>query len=235
MIVPTSHGSIYAMRGFEDGKWFQHAYTHSAPISTTLQPRLSITFRLTSHTGKKIKFVPDTSKPIRVVCEPDFHHVSFQDMYEEVKEFLFPDTTKMFNKTYLNNGRMSGDFLSWADPSSFVYVYGGTPHTGKPMGPLMMQLRDIICGCFRQPLDWGHVTYYPAGTCKLNAHSDDEKVIQYGSDIFALTFMPSRDIREIHIEKKKPKKPKEKTQNKPKEKKKKRTPKQNIAKKLKIK
>lgn len=228
------------MRGFEDGKWFQHAYTHSAPESTTLQPRLSITFRLTADAGKKMKFIPDTTQPIRVVCEPDFHHVSFQDMYDEVKEFLFPDTTKLFNKTYLNNGRLSGDFVcpsSWVDASSFVYVYGRTPHTGKPMGPLMMQLRDIIVASFGQPLDWGHVTYYPSGRCKLNAHSDDEKVIQYGSDIFALTFMPYNDIREIHIEKKnqkKPKTPKEKTPKKT-PKKKRTTPKQNIAKKLKIK
>lgn len=199
MDIPTFHGSLYGMQGFEDGKWFQHVFEHSAPESKTAQPRLSITFRLTAHAGSILNFKPDTTKQVYIPFEPKFHTTSFKDMFHEVKDKLTADKG-MYGAT--NNGRMAGEFMCtkiWESPESFVYVYSHKKHFGNAMGPLMTALRDSVSAKFGHPLDWGHVTYYPAGNCKLMAHSDDEPTIQYGSDIFALTFMPNDDVRKINI------------------------------------
>lgn len=182
------------MCGFSgDGKWFQHCCVHGAPAAKSQDAkRLSLTFRLTAQTALKTNFKPNVEKAIDVMFQEQFHDVSFDDMYSEIKSALIPDVTKMFGKVYENKGRMSGEFLSaefWPDASQFVYTYGRVKHPGNKMGPIMQSLCGKITKVFGQQVDWVHATYYPCGESKLKAHSDDEECIAYGSDIFALTFL----------------------------------------------
>ncbi len=192
------------MCGFsKTGEWFQQCKHHGALASQSTSPRLSLTFRLTATTAAKLKFEPDLSRPLQVALELNFHSVSFEDMFAEIKDVLMPDITSMFGKTHTNNGRMSSELMTkdnWPNASAFIYKYSRKNHVGTPMGPLLSFLTKAVSAYAQQPFDWAHATFYPSGDAKLSAHADDESCIASGSDIYALTFMPpGSDARDIFI------------------------------------
>ncbi len=205
--IKTSHNHFYSMQGVHtNGKGFQECMQHGVDADEKCtSARLSLTFRLTAHTESKLKekysqtihdVSPelDTSTPneLKVTSMDHFSNVTWDAIFSELQELLDPDVTQMYGKVYENSGRMSAEIMHpafWTHSSDFVYKYGNKKHVGKPMGPIVSQLCEIVKKVTNQEYDWVHVTYYPSGIAKLSAHADNEPEIAKCSIISCLTFM----------------------------------------------
>jgi hypothetical protein len=199
--LTTRDGQLYMMCGL-----FQSKYTHEL-LESKIQtgPRLSLTYRLTSSRMGKVQ---SHSVPVDVsylVLENDFcsKSCSYSEVYNELKDYLQPDVTSMFGKTYTNNGRMSGEFMLqtiWPNPIEFVYQYGNTKHYGNPMSPALVKLSHLLAERQHINFDWCHVTWYPNEMCKISAHADDEPEIKPNSDIACISFMENpKDTRDLRF------------------------------------
>ena len=188
------HGSYYMMQGPK----FQETYHHFLDAEDTCcKGRLSLTFRVTAPYGlssqckDEAKILMDGKSYLHYhpsVCK----EVSFDMLMNEFGSKLEHDTTTMFKKTHLNNGRLSGEFLDcrlplWEEPHRFNYKYAGRSHVGQSMGDLMIELLEIVYLITKQRFDWCHVVYYPTGFCKIGAHGDKENTIYSGSNIACLS------------------------------------------------
>lgn len=201
----TGHGHFYSMGGFYENKWFQNCMRHGTePAHRECGGRLSLTFRLTTHTAARVNFEPKAACPLTLCSIEKFvQNVSFTDVLHEIKPALQPDLTTLFGRTHLNNGRMAAELMHreyWPTPSQFAYSYGKKKLSGNPMGQIVSELCELVTKQSEQLMDWVHVTYYPLQHTKLGAHGDNESVIALGSHIACLTFMErENESRSIFI------------------------------------
>jgi hypothetical protein len=181
------------MGGVLNDKGFQECMKHGVDEDKDCtSARLSLTFRLTARTAKSLETATQNSNELEVRFMDHFTEISWDVIMAEVEPGLEPDITKMYGNTYDNHGRMSAEIMHprfWKDASNFVYKYGNKKHIGKPMGPVVISLCEVLKKATNQEYDWVHATFYPSGTAKLSAHADDEPEISQKSTIACLTFM----------------------------------------------
>lgn len=171
------------------GTSFQSQYLHElVATKKTVGPRLSLTLRVSN---KQSGFRLPPSMSIVFVIHP-LAYVTFEEVYEEVRDFLEPDITRMFGKVFTNNGRLVADMVL-PEHLPFTYKYAGKAVEGRPVTPVIQRLFHLLRMNGHGAYDWVHIVYYPDGSAKLGPHSDDEPEIQHGFPIAGLSLFANKE------------------------------------------
>jgi len=99
-------------------------------------------------------------------------------LLETIKDHGVNDVTRMFGKTFTNNGRRVVEMAS--DPN-FEYRYAGkvvkSIEFPERIRDLVLPKMTRVFGLSSADTLWGHLVYYPTPDCKLDWHDDGEEGI----------------------------------------------------------
>ena len=139
--VRLVNGSIYTM----SGERFQEDWVHGIPEERKNEcgPRISVTARFMGSkqpvTGDKVDlrtvFDSDDSK-LQVGKLPI--DVTYTSLLTTIGQYLSPDITKMFGRTYTNNGRQVCTFSALEGLNG--YKYSGKTVKTHPMPPMVKEI-----------------------------------------------------------------------------------------------
>lgn len=218
--VITSDKSMYVMSS--DNNCFQSMMKHSIPawdkilidnyikkiynkkINTNIGPRISLTFRYYGKKQPKFedkkyyeleKVWYDDCISVRVINDVGF---SYENIYNLVKKDLKPDIAKIFNKTYMNNGRLVATYTT--DNKLKLYNYGGKSVKINLMNGDMKKILERVQKLCNLQFNWVHIVYYPFSQTKLDWHSDMTPELAVNSSIAGISLFENKDdIRSVEF------------------------------------
>ena len=183
-------------KGFQAG-WKHRLKPCPKPSLLTSNGRYALTFRFrgefqpTMQTTAKSPWTPilpsaASSAPLPKSIEWLTYKAATDLFYGDLQG----DVTKLFGKTYNNNGRRSATYTSGGESK---YFYGGKARDVHSMTSKMKEICDAMSTHAGLEFNWFHVVFYPNNNCGIGWHSDNERNIGKNSAILGLVLNENPD------------------------------------------